>query len=188
MVWEQKADNLFNLPWRRNQLKFEFTLDETFKIIELLFITQHCNYKCPCFSHRDLWKSVKMSCEEQPQEMMIVLMLLLTSLVLFPTCVGNVAVELLLLDPIPKAVNLEINCEVLSNYNMTIISKYCSSLPNNLSIDWPLNVIWGVKEKWDLGFLYLSIHLTLSSLSFWYFLLLTWASVITKFCCQHQGN
>lgn len=49
--------------------------------------------------------------------MMIMLMLLLTSVVLFPTCVGNVAVELLLLDLIPKAVNLEINCEVLSNYN-----------------------------------------------------------------------
>lgn len=187
MVWEQKDDNLFNLLWRRNQLKFEFTLDETFKIIELLFITQHCNYKCPCFSHRDLWKSAKMSYEEQPQEMMIVLMLLLTSVVLFPTCVGNVAVKLLLLDPIPKTMNLEIL--IVKSFLiiiMTIISKYCSSLPNNLPIDWPLNVIWGVKLR--MGFLNLPIHLALFSLSFWYFLLLAWASVNTKFCCQHQGN
>lgn len=186
MVWEQKADYLFNLLWRKNELKFKFTLDKTFKIIELLFITEHCNYKCQCFSHRDLWKSARMFCEEQPQEVMIVLMLLLTSVIPFLTCVRNTAVDLLLLGPILKAVNLEIS--IVTYFLiviMIIILKYCSYLPNNISIDWPIPNFWGVKEQWDLGFLFLPIHL---SLSLWYFLLLTWASVNTKFCSQHQGN
>lgn len=68
-----------------------------------------------------------MSCEEQPQEMMTVLMLLLTSVILFLTCVRNTAVDLLLLGPIFKAINLEISIvKYFLIVIMTIIAKYCS--------------------------------------------------------------